>query len=582
VPTFKNKWTMAMNAQSAEAVASVDTDDSAQSEELEYQRIPPSRQLSGKYFLGSYSGEHVAGTEFVIGAALVSLGVSTSDLIWGLVLGNLMAVLSWALICAPVATRARMTIYWYLARLAGKKVSYLYNLLNGLFYAVVAGAMITVSASAFRVLTNIPPQTGLYPTSISFVVLALFVGAFTVWLTLKGFKRIANFSTVCAPWMAIMFLVAGILSVPIVTHLAAEQGITGLGNVLDKLVWTGSTPDGEPGVNMWVIAAWAWGVNMPMHLGMSDMSILRYARKSSYGYFSAAGMYIGHFMAWICAGILGATSAMLLKESMVDLDPGATAFRLLGAMGLVAVVVAGWTTSIPSLYRSGLAFQAVFHRHNPYTVNLVVGGATTVIACFPFAFGSLLNVWSYFMISMAPVGAIVAAEHFVLPKLGIRPLWREHQGVADNRPAIITWIVGVVIGIVLVAIPQVHLFAVFIPVWVISFFFYPLLCRKLGANVESGIDYYSEAYGPIDPPELAGEAPQPHPPVNRRDPLYYTAFGCLVVILLASLWSWLGDPAAAIGYVATYKWLLVPLTIIYFVTASIWIQRRREVRAADK
>ncbi|MBR9771466.1 MAG: hypothetical protein GYB54_10105 [Gammaproteobacteria bacterium] len=568
-----------MSTEAAGAQATATADDNAQSEELEYQRIPPSRQLSGKYFLGAYSGEHVAGTEFVIGAALVTLGVSTGDLIWGLILGNFMAVLSWAWICSPVATRTRMTVYWFLARLAGKKISTVYNILNGVFYAVIAGAMITVSASAFRVLTDIPPQVGLYPTSASFVILALLVGAFTVWLTLKGFKRIANFSTVCAPWMAIMFLVSGILSIPIVTHLGAEQGIDGLGNVLGALVWTGVTPEGEPGINMWVIAAWAWGINLPMHLGMSDMSILRFARKSSYGYFSASGMYIGHFMAWVCAGILGATSAMLLKEAMVDLDPGAIAFRLLGAMGLVAVVIAGWTTSIPSLYRSGLAFQAVFHRHKPFNVALVVGAATTVVACFPFVFGSLLNVLSYFVMMMAPIGAIIAAEHFLLPRLSIRPLWREHQGLEDNRPAMLTWAIGVILGVVLIALPQVHLFVVFLPVWTLSFLLYPLLCRRMGANTESGIDYYEEAYGPVDPPELPGESPQAQPAVNRRDPLYLISFACLVIIILAALWSWTGDNAAVVDYVETFKWLVIPLSLVYFVCASIWIHRRRPAAA---
>ncbi|MGQ7246469.1 purine-cytosine permease family protein [Halomonas sp. V046] len=564
-----------MSTQSAQASASPETDDVAQSEELEYQRIPPSRQLSGKYFLGAYSGEHVAGTEFVIGAALVTLGVGTSDLIWGLILGNFMAVLSWAWICSPVATRTRMTVYWFLARLAGKKISYIYNIVNGLFYAVIAGAMITVSASAFRVMTDIPPQTGLYPTSVSFVVLALFVGAFTVWLTLKGFKLIANFSTVCAPWMAIMFLVSGILAIPIVTQLGAEQGMTGLGAVLDGLVWTGVTPSGEAGINMWVIAAWAWGINLPMHLGMSDMSILRFARKSSYGYFSAAGMYIGHFMAWVCAGILGATSAMLLKEALVDLDPGAIAYRLLGAMGLVAVVVAGWTTSIPSLYRSGLAFQAVFHRHKPFNVALAVGAATTAIACFPFAFSALLDVLSYFVMVMAPVGAIIAAEHFALPRLRIRPLWREHQGIDDNRPALITWVIGVALGATLIALPQVHLFTVFIPVWLTAFIVYPVLCRVMGANTESGIDYYAEAYGPVDPPELPGESAEPNPPV-RRDPWYFVALGCLVVILIAGLWSWMGDPAGAVDYVETFKMLVVPVTVVYFIAATLWIRNRRK------
>ena len=56
-----------MDKQSTYTTDSQVDDTVVQSEELEYQRIPPSKQLSGKYFLGAYSGEHVAGTEFVIG-----------------------------------------------------------------------------------------------------------------------------------------------------------------------------------------------------------------------------------------------------------------------------------------------------------------------------------------------------------------------------------------------------------------------------------------------------------------------------------------------------------------------------------
>lgn len=42
-----------MSTEAAGAQATATADDNAQSEELEYQRIPPSRQLSGKYFLGA-------------------------------------------------------------------------------------------------------------------------------------------------------------------------------------------------------------------------------------------------------------------------------------------------------------------------------------------------------------------------------------------------------------------------------------------------------------------------------------------------------------------------------------------------
>jgi len=47
-------------------------------------------------FIGLFAGEHVAATEFVIGPMFVIHGVAAADLFWGLLFGNLLAVLSWA------------------------------------------------------------------------------------------------------------------------------------------------------------------------------------------------------------------------------------------------------------------------------------------------------------------------------------------------------------------------------------------------------------------------------------------------------------------------------------------------------
>ncbi len=551
---------------------------STPSGEFERQRIPTSHQLSGKYFLGSYAGEHVAGTEFVIGASLVALGVSTSDLLWGLLIGNLLAVLSWAWVCSPVAVRSRMTIYWYLERLAGKRFSTIYNLLNGLIFAVVSGAMITVSASAFRVVTSIPPQTAWYPQSLSFVALVLFVGAITVWMTLKGFKLIANFSTVCSPWMATMFLASGVVAIPVLMHMGELDGLTTLSGVVDTFVWTGATPDGAPGISVWVIAAWAWGANLPMHLGMSDMSILRFARKSSYGYFSAAGMYIGHYMAWVCAGLMGATAALLAGDQLTQMDPGGVAFRILGAMGLIAVVIAGWTTSIPSLYRAGLAFQAVFPQHSRVRVTAITGVATTLIACFPFVFTQWLNVLSYFIMLIAPVGAIIAAEHFLLPRMNIRPFWREHQGLANNRPAFMAWGIGVLAGVMLLVEGSLHLFTLFIPVWITSFIAYPLLCRLQTGMVEDSIDFYHEAYGPTNPSAPGSDKAASHLAVRRRDPWYFISVACLVVILGMAGWSW-WQGVDATSHLDSFQVLIVVPTLVYFVAATVWMKRRRLPRS---
>ena len=119
--------------------------------EFEREPVPERARLGFKSFIGMYAGEHCAGTELMIGPLFVAAGVSAVDLVGGLLLGNLLAVLSWMLLCAPIATRARLTLYRQLEKIGGKKAVVLYNLANGVMFCFLAGAMITVSATAVGV-----------------------------------------------------------------------------------------------------------------------------------------------------------------------------------------------------------------------------------------------------------------------------------------------------------------------------------------------------------------------------------------------------------------------------------------------
>lgn len=114
--------------------------------EFERQPVTDDKLQPGAYFAGVYSGEHIAATEFVIGASFVSFGASAYDVLLGLLLGNLLAVLSWTLACAPIAYQTRLTLYWYLRKIAGPAVTVIYNLLNAILHCILAGAMFTVSA----------------------------------------------------------------------------------------------------------------------------------------------------------------------------------------------------------------------------------------------------------------------------------------------------------------------------------------------------------------------------------------------------------------------------------------------------
>jgi len=97
--------------------------------EFERQPVTPDKLQSGQHFAGVFAGEHVAATEFVIGALFVSKGAHTYDVIVGLIFGNLLAVLSWALICAPIAVETRLTLYWYLRKIGGPVMTVIYNIL---------------------------------------------------------------------------------------------------------------------------------------------------------------------------------------------------------------------------------------------------------------------------------------------------------------------------------------------------------------------------------------------------------------------------------------------------------------------
>ena len=119
--------------------------------EYEREPVPQKSRLGFKSFIGMYAGEHCAGTELMIGPLFVAAGVSALDLIVGLIVGNALAVLSWMFLCAPIATRARLTLYYQLEKICGRRLVTLYNLTNGVMFCFLAGAMVTVSATALGV-----------------------------------------------------------------------------------------------------------------------------------------------------------------------------------------------------------------------------------------------------------------------------------------------------------------------------------------------------------------------------------------------------------------------------------------------
>ena len=94
----------------------------------------------------------------------------------------------------------------------------------------------------------------------------------------------------------------------------------------------------------------------------------------------------------------------------------------LGFVGAVAVVIAGWTTSNPTIYRAGLALQIATPNWPRWVVTLAAGVITTIVACSPFIFTKCLGFAAIYGLLLMPMGAIVFTEHWVFPKIGLTQL----------------------------------------------------------------------------------------------------------------------------------------------------------------
>jgi purine-cytosine permease-like protein len=456
--------------------------------EIDDEQLPvPKHRLHGAaHFLGLYGSEHVAATEFVIGAAFVAMGATIQDILIGLFIGNTLAVLSFWLITAQVAVKTRLSLYTYLDYNMGELFSRLYNGANVLIFVAISAAMITVSATAIRVLFDIPPQIYPYPTSIYFIIIAASASVIAVVVAYYGFNVVAEFGTICTPWLMVMFTAGGMVLIPALNE--ALTGYTTLASFSDFVslagttVFTGINAQGEPGIGLWEVIGFAWAANTFAHFGLIDMALLRYAKKPIYGLCTATGMMFGHYIAWISAALMGAATAAIMKLSIAVVDPGDVAYYALGLTGFVIVIIAGWTTANPNLYRAGLAAQAVFPNVARQKVTLAVGTVVVIGSCFPFIFRSILPLIAYAGLVLVSIGGMVFAEQFIFPRLGYKTNWHRLKGVKDNKPALITWAICLVFGFGLDSLNIIPYVYLFLPTWALSIILYTILAKKAGAD----------------------------------------------------------------------------------------------------
>ncbi len=443
----------------------------------EYEREPvPQKSLKGPAaFWGMYAGEHTAGTEFMIGPLFVAWGASAISLIFGLLLGNLLAVLTWRFLTAEIATKQRLTLYFKMEKIAGRNLVAIYNLANGILFCFLAGAMITVSATAvgpFFPSMKMPTFDSTMPTGTGWIAACVVIGSAMTLVAMKGYGFVAKMGHYSAPWMFLVFIACAMVT---------------LGKLDNYNVWELLTPPvGTPeNISFLGVVCFSWFCNAAMHLGMADLSVLRFAKSPNAGYASAAGMFLGHYVAWICAALL---LVYWVRVHGVDpttgKDPGTMVNDAVGWVGLICIIVAGWTTANPTIYRAGLAFQGIVPGMSRNASTLIAGAVCIGAGIFPAFAMNLLGFVGIYGTILAPIGAIIIVDHFFADKVGIATDPALKSGSSFNVAVLFAWLVPV--GIAMYAYVYHNVFASYLPLptAIACGVLYIVLSKTIGGKAE--------------------------------------------------------------------------------------------------
>jgi hypothetical protein len=110
---------------------------------------------------------------------------------------------------------------------------------------------------------------------------------------------------------------------------------------MNSIAYAGSIPNWSTmrlSVSTWMNGCDQLFSSDPFNKG-TDMALFPYARRPAFGPYSSTGMFLGHYVSWICAGIMGAAASVVLAKPLTSLASGNVATTALGGLGALVVVI---------------------------------------------------------------------------------------------------------------------------------------------------------------------------------------------------------------------------------------------------
>ena len=101
-------------------------------------------------------------------------------------------------------------------------------------------------------------------------------------------------------------------------------------------------------------------------------------------------------------------------------------------------------------------------------MTLVTGVATTLAALFPALVMQLLDFVALYGLLLMPMGAVIFADYWLFPRIGLRRNFAGEKGLSFSWPAFLAWIGSVGIAFLI----PLEIFFKALPAWFIAIAFY--------------------------------------------------------------------------------------------------------------
>ena len=137
-------------------------------------------------------------------------------------------------------------MYYQLEKICGRQLVTLYNLANGIMFCFLAGAMVTVSATAVGVWIDFPMPglNDVYPNSLGWVLSVLGIGAAIAVVAAYGYETVAKIANIAAPWMVVVFVAFGIVGFRQFMDVTGTQvrSFDDFWQLASNVIWKGGEP----------------------------------------------------------------------------------------------------------------------------------------------------------------------------------------------------------------------------------------------------------------------------------------------------------------------------------------------------